>query len=77
MLEADSIVRFTYINYDGIQKSIKMIELNNDRVNEGIDLLAFQFIKAYDQKLNQDFLNIALDILNEIPIADDRNIVLQ
>lgn len=75
MLKADSIVRFPYINYKGIQKSIKMSELNNDRVKEGINLLAFQFIKAYDQKLNQDFLNIALDILNEIPIADDRNSV--
>ncbi|WP_036101850.1 hypothetical protein [Listeria riparia] len=72
-LKADSIVRFPYINYDGIQKSIKMSELNNERVKEGINLLAFQFIKAYDQKLNQDFLDIALDILNEIPTADDRN----
>ncbi|EAH0493916.1 DUF4365 domain-containing protein [Listeria monocytogenes] len=70
-LDTKSIIRSPYINYQAIKESIKNLKLEQTELRDNITWLALNFISAYDQKEEKEFLELAYDILEELPDSNE------
>ncbi|HAO5972989.1 TPA: hypothetical protein IQA08_000523, partial [Listeria monocytogenes] len=70
-LDTESIIHSPYINYLAIKDSIKDLNLEQMELRGGINWLALNFISAYDQKEEKEFLELAYGILEELPDSNE------
>ncbi|MHC5253119.1 DUF4365 domain-containing protein [Listeria kieliensis] len=71
MLNSADIIRYPYINYENILYSIEILmPIKREIINE-IVWLALDFIKAYDLKPNDEFLQCASNILKLVYSNDN------
>ncbi|EHD1588446.1 DUF4365 domain-containing protein [Listeria monocytogenes] len=70
-LDAKTIIHAPFINYLAIRESIKNLNLEQIELRESITWLALNFIRAYDQIEKTEFLDLAYDILEELPESNE------
>ncbi|MDT0003527.1 DUF4365 domain-containing protein [Listeria cossartiae subsp. cayugensis] len=70
-LDTESIIHSPYINFLAIKDSIKDLNLEQMELRGSINWLALNFISAYDQKEEKEFLELAYGILEELPDSNE------
>ncbi|MBC2261223.1 DUF4365 domain-containing protein [Listeria sp. FSL L7-0091] len=70
-LDAKTIIHVPFINYLAIRESIKNLNLEQIELRESITWLALNFIRAYNQIEKTEFLDLAYDILEELPESNE------